>query len=277
MIPSPVHALLFFLFAALAVAGGCVVAFARNIVHSGFALLATFVGVAGLYAFLSADFLAIVQVMVYVGGVLILILFALMLTSRIDDARVSNPTIGTLPAAFLLIAFSGLLVYASVKEFGGVTDAAGGRAHHRGHRRRAAEPLRAALRGHLGAAAGRAAGRGDHRRRALAQAGARKRSRRDHRTRPLRRGVGAAVLAGPLLPGHAPQRRGDPHGHRADPERGPAQPRRLLALRPPRSPTARSSRSSASCSPRRRPWWRWPWSCSSTARSGPSTPPKRRS
>jgi NAD(P)H-quinone oxidoreductase subunit 6 len=122
MIPTPVHALFFFLFAALAVAGGCVVAFARNIVHSGFALLATFVGIAGLYAFLSADFLAIVQVMIYVGGVLILILFALMLTARIDDARVSNPTIGKLPAAFLLLAFGGLLVFASVKEFGGVTE-----------------------------------------------------------------------------------------------------------------------------------------------------------
>jgi NADH-quinone oxidoreductase subunit J len=121
MISSPVQALLFFVFAALAVAGGCLVAFARNIVHGGFALLATFVGVAGLYAFLSADFLAVVQVMIYVGGVLILILFALMLTSRIDEARVSNPTIGTLPAVFLLIAFSSLLVYAGVTEFGGTT------------------------------------------------------------------------------------------------------------------------------------------------------------
>ena len=121
MIPSPVQALMFYLFAALAIAGGCLVAFARNIVHSGFALLATFVGVAGLYAFLSADFLAIVQLMIYVGGVLILILFALMLTSRIEEARVSNPTIGTLPAVFLLIAFSGLLVYSGVTEFGGTT------------------------------------------------------------------------------------------------------------------------------------------------------------
>jgi NADH-quinone oxidoreductase subunit J len=122
MIPGAVQSLFFFAFAALAIAGGCVVAFARNIVHSGFALLATFIGVAGLYAFLSADFLAVVQVMVYVGGVLILILFALMLTARIDEARVSNPTIGTLPAVFLVVAFCGLLVYASVAEFGGVTE-----------------------------------------------------------------------------------------------------------------------------------------------------------
>jgi NADH-quinone oxidoreductase subunit J len=44
-----------------------------------------------------------------------------MLTSRIDDARVSNPTIGSLPAAFLMIAICGLLIYAGVTEFGGVT------------------------------------------------------------------------------------------------------------------------------------------------------------
>lgn len=122
MIPGPVQSLFFFAFAALALAGGGLVAFSRNIVHSGFALLATFVGVAGLYAFLSADFLAVVQLMVYVGGVLILILFALMLTARIDDARISNPTISTLPAIFLLLAFCGLLVYASVAEFGGSTE-----------------------------------------------------------------------------------------------------------------------------------------------------------
>jgi len=118
MTPDPVRALLFYVCAGVALAGGCWVAFARNIVHSAFALLATFAGVAGLYAFLSADFLAVVQLMIYVGGVLILILFALMLTSRIEEARVSNPTLGLVPGAVVLVAVSGLLVYACVREFG---------------------------------------------------------------------------------------------------------------------------------------------------------------
>src|SRR5690606_4748686 len=53
-----------------------------------------FLGVAGMYVTLSADFLAAVQVLVYVGGTLTLILFAVMLTARIEDMKVSNPTQG---------------------------------------------------------------------------------------------------------------------------------------------------------------------------------------
>jgi len=84
----------FYLLAALAVGGGVLVAFGRNIVRSAFALLATFFGVAGLYACLGSDLVAVVQVLVYVGGVLVLILFAVMLTSRISDVNVSNGSRG---------------------------------------------------------------------------------------------------------------------------------------------------------------------------------------
>src|SRR4051812_29466536 len=68
-----------------------VVAFARNIIHSAIALLGTFCGIAGFYVLLSADFLAATQVLVYVGGTLTLILFAVMLTARIDQVSISNP------------------------------------------------------------------------------------------------------------------------------------------------------------------------------------------
>jgi NAD(P)H-quinone oxidoreductase subunit 6 len=80
-------------FAALAfltLGSAVVVAFARNLMHSAVALLGTLAGVAGLYVLLAADFLAAVQVLVYVGGTLILFLFAAMLTSRIDQVATSN-------------------------------------------------------------------------------------------------------------------------------------------------------------------------------------------
>ena len=51
-----------------------------NIVHAGFNLLFTLCGVAGLFAWLGADFLAVTQLMVYVGGVLVLVLFTVMMT-----------------------------------------------------------------------------------------------------------------------------------------------------------------------------------------------------
>ena len=113
-----VRGLLFYLFAALVIGGALIVAFARNIVHSAFALLATFAGVAALYAFLSADLVAVIQLMVYVGGVLVLILFAVMLTARIDEADVSNPTVGRIPGLLALAAVSILMVSSSLTVFG---------------------------------------------------------------------------------------------------------------------------------------------------------------
>jgi NADH-quinone oxidoreductase subunit J len=95
--------------ALLTVVSAAWVAFSRNIVHSAFALLGTFFGVAGLYVFLSADFLAVVQALVYVGGILVLILFAVMLTGKIGDVKVSNRSAGVLPGLLLLVLLLGLL------------------------------------------------------------------------------------------------------------------------------------------------------------------------
>ncbi len=84
----------FYLLAALTLGSGGIVAFSRNIIHSAVALLGCFLGIAGLYVQLSADFLAAVQVLVYVGGTLTLILFAVMLTSRIEKIAASNAAVG---------------------------------------------------------------------------------------------------------------------------------------------------------------------------------------
>ncbi len=90
----PIETLVFLMLAGLALGSAGVVAFSKNIIHSALALLGTFLGVAGMYVTLSADFLAAAQVLVYVGGTLTLILFAVMLTARIEDMRVSNPSQG---------------------------------------------------------------------------------------------------------------------------------------------------------------------------------------
>jgi NADH-quinone oxidoreductase subunit J len=113
MTTSLIGAVVFYALAALAVGGAAWVAFAPNIVHSAFALLATFLGVAGLYAFLTADLVAVIQLLVYVGGVLILILFAVMLTARISDVKVSNQSMGT-GLGFLVL----LVVIAAVATVG---------------------------------------------------------------------------------------------------------------------------------------------------------------
>ena len=93
-----VYDLIFYLFGSLTFISALLVVTARNIVHSAFYLLFTFFGVTGLYVLLGADFLAIVQLLVYVGGILILLLFGVMLTSRITDVDIRTGTIHIIPA-----------------------------------------------------------------------------------------------------------------------------------------------------------------------------------
>jgi NADH-quinone oxidoreductase subunit J len=82
----------FFVFAALTAGSALFAATAKNIVHAAFSLMATFFGVAGIYAILGSDFLAVTQVIVYVGGILILIVFGVLLTDRVpEEYRVTKP------------------------------------------------------------------------------------------------------------------------------------------------------------------------------------------
>lgn len=89
----------FFLFAALTVGTAVFAATAKRIVHAAFALMATFFGVAGIYALLGSDFLAVTQVIVYVGGILILIVFGVLLTDRVPDEFKAAKPRNWLPAA----------------------------------------------------------------------------------------------------------------------------------------------------------------------------------
>ncbi len=72
--------LLFLISAALTVGGAFAVLWSRNLMHACVYLLASFFGVAGLYSVIGAEFLAATQMVVYAGGVVILMLFAIMLT-----------------------------------------------------------------------------------------------------------------------------------------------------------------------------------------------------
>jgi NADH-quinone oxidoreductase subunit J len=92
---------IFYALAALTVGGAAAVAMSRNILYSALGLLAALLGVAGLYAILSADFVAVAQVFIYIGGVLVLILFAIMLTNRIGEVNISNASMGWASAGLL--------------------------------------------------------------------------------------------------------------------------------------------------------------------------------
>src|SRR5215510_7265660 len=102
--------IIFFVVAAVTILSAAMVAFSSNIIYSAFSLLGTFAGVAGLYVFLGADFVAGVQVLIYVGGILIIILFAVMLTHRITDVEITNRTVGRIPGLALIAVLIFLLV-----------------------------------------------------------------------------------------------------------------------------------------------------------------------
>jgi NADH-quinone oxidoreductase subunit J len=106
--------LIFYLFAAITVLSAFFVVTNRNIVYSAFFLLFTFFGVAGIYVLLGADFVAIVQLIVYVGGILILLLFGVMLTNKITNVEIKSGTINIYPAVIGVGLLTGSLIAALI-------------------------------------------------------------------------------------------------------------------------------------------------------------------
>ena len=94
----------FYCFAVLTVGSAAVVVFSRNLIRSAFALLFTFFGVAALYAFLGADFLAAAQMVIYVGGILVLLLFGVMLTHKLYDLNLKSEAYQLVPAIVVVLA-----------------------------------------------------------------------------------------------------------------------------------------------------------------------------
>ncbi len=105
------YTVIFYLFAAITVFSAGFVVFSRNVIYSAFSLLFTFFGAAALYVFLSADFIAVTQVVVYVGGILVLILFGVMFTNSIMQSKPKSDIINIVPGILLLAAIIGALLF----------------------------------------------------------------------------------------------------------------------------------------------------------------------
>ncbi|MGH7841312.1 MAG: NADH-quinone oxidoreductase subunit J family protein [Candidatus Binataceae bacterium] len=103
---------IFYALAALSILSAIITAFSRNIVYSAFALFGALAGVAGIYALLGADFLFIIQVFIYIGGILVVTIFAVMLTQGVADVNVSNRAVGVAPALFIILIAGAVMVYA---------------------------------------------------------------------------------------------------------------------------------------------------------------------
>lgn len=107
-----VFTVVFYALAVMVLVSALAAAFVRNIVMAAFALFFTLLGMAGFYVLLGADFLAITQVVVYVGGILILLLFGVLLTHRTIET-LELETRGT----YVLGVVGGLLLYGVLHYF----------------------------------------------------------------------------------------------------------------------------------------------------------------
>jgi NADH-quinone oxidoreductase subunit J len=102
---------LFYAFALLSAVSAIGVVASRNIVRNAVCLLFTLVGVAGLYFMLNAEFLAAVQLVVYAGGTLILIVFGVMLTSKSPYSRFEPKRVEVVIAILLGVVLLASLIY----------------------------------------------------------------------------------------------------------------------------------------------------------------------
>ncbi len=85
--------ILFWFIALLTVISASMVVLNNQLLYSAIALLFTLFGIAGLYIYLWADFIAGVQLLVYIGGINVLIIFGIMLTNRISSIRLSQTNV----------------------------------------------------------------------------------------------------------------------------------------------------------------------------------------
>lgn len=107
--------ILFYFFAFVTVMSAYFTVTTKNVIYAAFSLMLSLFGVAGLYVLLQADFIALVQLIVYVGGILILLLFGVMLTNKITDTEIKTGVLQILPGSIIVGMFAGILIAVTVK------------------------------------------------------------------------------------------------------------------------------------------------------------------
>lgn len=101
----------FYLFSALMIFGAVGVVALRNIFHSALSMTVSLFAVAGLFVLLNAEFLAAVQVIIYVGAIMVLIIFAILVSTRIMRRNIIQTNAYVVPAAIASLAFFAVTVW----------------------------------------------------------------------------------------------------------------------------------------------------------------------
>jgi NADH-quinone oxidoreductase subunit J len=99
-----VPAAVFYILAGMILGSAVMVVSLKNVFHSALFLVLTLFGVAGMYILLSAEFLAAVQVLIYVGAITILMIFAIMLTAKMYNAKIKQANEQVIPGIIVVAA-----------------------------------------------------------------------------------------------------------------------------------------------------------------------------
>lgn len=110
--------ILFTLSAIITLGSAFMVVYTKNIMHACIYLLFTLLGVAGLYASMGAEFVAVTQIMVYVGGIVVLMLFAVMLTGGKDFKSRGQELLRLIPSMGNKKSYSTAVVITVIMMFG---------------------------------------------------------------------------------------------------------------------------------------------------------------
>src|ERR671924_1071395 len=110
--------IIFFVLSALTLVAGLMVVTVKNIIHAALWLIASFFTVAALYLLMEAEFIAVVQVLIYVGAISILVLFAIMLTRHVTGEGVRQLYQRWWIALIVAGALFGLLIVPTVFNYG---------------------------------------------------------------------------------------------------------------------------------------------------------------
>jgi NADH:ubiquinone oxidoreductase subunit 6 (subunit J) len=107
--------LIFYVLAITAAGSAMMVVTLKNIFHSALFLVLAFFSIAGLYVILNAEFLAAVQVLIYVGAITILMIFAIMLTHQLFSKSLRQVNEQVIPASLIVLVFFALSIFTLVK------------------------------------------------------------------------------------------------------------------------------------------------------------------
>jgi NADH-quinone oxidoreductase subunit J len=110
----------FAVFTILTLGGALGVVISRNLIHAALFLVVTLFGVAGYFVLLEAPFLAAVQVLVYIGAIAVIVIFAVMLTRSIAGTNQMVRTNQWIAAAITAVALLVTLGFTLLNQFGGV-------------------------------------------------------------------------------------------------------------------------------------------------------------